>query len=155
MKRTWWFVLSSLQALISDFIYVDLVSSSSCGGSGGGGGGQDSGAAYSERQRQQQQDLEVHVMAIEERWFVLCGWIEERWKTLREALRLWRALQETSARLSGWIDGAESTIKKMEQSPTEETTQLVQQVKEIMVSYCSRCVCAMGMREGEQLRSFL
>ncbi len=58
-------------------------------------------AEEQEQQRQelrQQQDLEVHVMAIEERWFVLCGWLEERRRTLAEALRLWEAIKEDSER---------------------------------------------------------
>ncbi len=87
------------QALISDFIYVDMVATAAAGASpahAAEGSEQDQ-----EQQRQelrQQQDLEVHVMAIEERWFVLCGWLEERRRTLAEALRLWEAIREDSER---------------------------------------------------------
>ncbi len=98
-----------LQALISDFIYVDM-------------------------KAKDDYDLSVHVMAIEERWFVLCGWIEGRGTALEEASKLWSGLEEGARVLHGWMEEAERTVKRMEQSPTEEERHLLQQVKDIKVS---------------------
>ena len=95
LKLPYIIVLFLSQALISDFIYVDMAATAAAGASPA------HAAEEQGQQRQelrQQQDLEVHVMAIEERWFVLCGWLEERRRTLAEALRLWEAIREDSER---------------------------------------------------------
>lgn len=99
------------EAFISDFIYVVPNTSSPS----------------------QDQDLEGQVMAVAERWDVLCSWIEGRWKTLNEMAILWGQLEDDHNRLKEWLDGVEKALKLMESSPTEEFGQLTQQTKHIKV----------------------
>ena len=99
------------EAFISDFIYVVPNPSSPS----------------------QDQDLEGQVMAVAERWDVLCSWIEGRWKTLNEMAILWGQLEDDHNRLKEWLDGVEKALKLMESSPTEEFGQLTQQTKHIKV----------------------
>lgn len=73
-------------------------------------------------------------MAIEERWFVLCSWIENRWKTLTKAFHAWKRFENELQLQTRWLDTAEKTFRQMEQSPTEETKELMQQEKQISVS---------------------
>ncbi len=72
-------------------------------------------------------------MAIEERWFVLYNWNQQQWRKLKMLTRLWREFEEDSGLLAGWLIKGEQTFKKMEQSPTEETSQLAAQLKELTV----------------------
>ena len=109
------------QALISDFIYVDHQEQPSL---------QEGSSSCSDGKREQQQDeLEGQVMAIEERWFVLCSWLDDRGAALRRRLEF---AQETEA-LSEWMARAEGTLRGMEHSPTEESSKLLLQAKEIRV----------------------
>lgn len=101
--------------MISDFIYVDLSKPDQDGG----------GGSSSEH------DLEGHVMAIEERWFVLCRWIEERGRALHRCLEFAKEKEQ----LIEWLKNAEQTLRGMEQRPTEETSELLNQVKQIMVGH--------------------
>ena len=98
LKLPYIIVLFLSQALISDFIYVDMAATAAAGASQTHAEGSEQDQEQQRQEFRQQQDLEVHVMAIEERWFVLCGWLEERRRTLAEALRLWEAIKEDSER---------------------------------------------------------
>lgn len=79
------------------------------------------------------QDLEGQIMALDERWTVLCTWNERRWDALQEVLSLWRGFEGERLRMSRWLDAAEESCRNMERSPTEETNQLLLQATEIMV----------------------
>ena len=79
------------------------------------------------------QDLEGQIMALDERWIVLCSWNEKRRMKLREVLNLWKSFEEERLRLSRWFDTAEDAFRVMERSPTEETNELLLQATEITV----------------------
>jgi len=124
--------------VISDFIYVDAVTVAT-------NGEQQPAAA-----RPQQEDLEGHVMAMEERWCVLCDCIDRRRDALKEVLSLWLGVRKEAKELLEWMSCAEATFKKMEQSPTEETAQLMLQLEEITVSSLQLVVPRLGGR-GQRL----
>ena len=79
------------------------------------------------------QDLEGQIMALDERWIVLCTWNEKRKTKLREVIHLWKPFEDERLRLSRWIDTAEEAFRVMERSPTEETNELLVQATEITV----------------------
>ena len=134
------FFFSIFQALISSFIYVVPGSSnhnsSSLSNSSALNDSTSSKSAAKENASSAStavHDLEGNVMAIEERWCVLCGWIDQRWKKLDDILADWKQFEADKVTLMEWFDKAEQNLKLMERSPTEETNQLLQQVKDIMV----------------------
>ncbi len=79
-------------------------------------------------------DFEGQLMAVEERWTVLCDCIENRRASLERLRGLWNALDATKCELSDFIGCAEKSLRQMERSPTEEKDVLVQQLGEIAVS---------------------
>lgn len=108
--------VSSPKALISNFISVQPPE------------GKDSYLGFEEH------DLEGYLMAIEERWFVLCSWIENRSDVLNQVLKVWSQFEDDKKSLISWLDVVERGLKKMEQSPTEEKRQLLGQAQQITVS---------------------
>ena len=129
------------QALISDFIYVDHQDQPSLQEEDAKSDNEKHRQRLAEEQqrRQQQDELEGQVMAIEERWFVLCSWLDDRGAALRRRLEF---AQESTA-LSAWMAAAEGTLRGMEHSPTEESAKLLLQAKELMVGLLNVLFCVL------------
>ena len=98
---------------LADFVYIDTQGSESSS----------------------EQDLEDQLMALGERWSVLCTWVQERShriETLKEELR---QLEIQRLDITEWISNAESSLRKMEQESCRNPTEVAStQLKNLQVS---------------------
>jgi len=79
-------------------------------------------------------DLEGQLMALGERWTVLCTWVEERGMRLsciRDELEL---LEREKERLTTWLDRREGVLREMDRTPSDCREDLLRQGQLIAVS---------------------
>eukprot|EP00094_Tigriopus_californicus_P012072 TCALIF_11665-PA protein Name:"Similar to DMD Dystrophin (Gallus gallus)" AED:0.11 eAED:0.12 QI:11/0.44/0.31/0.89/0.88/0.89/19/143/3398 len=76
-------------------------------------------------------DLEGQLMALGERWTVLCTWIEERWKFLTKVANTWKKVEKEQDILRAWLSRVEKSLRQMERSPTEDRLELEEQCRVI------------------------
>lgn len=89
-----------------------------------------------------EQDLEGQLMALGERWTVLCTWVEERAEILRITRDELELLEREKERLILWLDQSEGALREMDRHPREHKEELVRQGqliavgKEVLILYC-------------------
>lgn len=72
-------------------------------------------------------DLEGQLMALGERWTVLCTWVEERAEILRITRDELELLEREKDRLTKWLDHRESALREMDRNPSENHEELGRQ----------------------------
>ena len=80
-------------------------------------------------------DLEGQLMALGERWTVLCTWVEERGMRLsciRDELEL---LEREKERLTAWLDKREGVLREMDRNPSDCRDDLLRQGQLIAVGH--------------------
>ena len=70
-----------------------------------------------------EQELEDQLMALGERWTVLCNWVEHRANLLEIAEEEVNQFSDNKADLVAWIDKTEIALKKMEQDSFQQSDQ--------------------------------
>jgi hypothetical protein len=119
---------------ISNFIYVETETAT---GSGSGTSStEDSGKSEvcKDDAFDDGGDLEGQLMALGERWTVLCTWVEERGMRLsciRDELEL---LEREKERLTAWLDRREGVLREMDRTPSDCREDLLRQGQLIAVS---------------------
>ena len=102
---------------------------------------------YVETEKQQQQqhsqsttnevkseiDLEGQLMALGERWTVLCTWVEERAEILRITRDELELLEREKERLIQWLDKRENALRDMDRNPSDNPEDLLRQGQLIAV----------------------
>ena len=84
-------------------------------------------------------DLEGQLMALGERWTVLCTWVEERGeinRIIRDELEL---MEREKERLTAWLDLREGALREMDRHPSDSRDDLLRQGQLIGVSLYSIC----------------
>ena len=114
---------------ISNFIYVETEN-----GAKSEIGGSQSGKTEEECD---QSDLEGQLMALGERWTVLCTWVEERAEILRITRDELELLEREKERLIEWLDDRESSLREMDRNPSDNQDELNRQGQLIVVRKCS------------------
>ena len=79
-------------------------------------------------------ELEDQLTALGERWVTLCRMCEERYTTLQQVDARWKQLEGDKVKLETWMAGVEGRLKEMERDLGVDTLQLLEQVKQVMVS---------------------
>ena len=79
-------------------------------------------------------ELEDQLTALGERWVTLCKMCEERYTSLQQLETQWSQLEQERFRLQGWMTNVEESLRAMERDMGVDTTQLLEQVKQVMVS---------------------
>ena len=110
---------------ISNFIYVETEN-----GAKSEIGGSQSGKTEEECD---QSDLEGQLMALGERWTVLCTWVEERAEILRITRDELELLEREKERLIEWLDDRESSLREMDRNPSDNQDELNRQGQLIVV----------------------
>ena len=110
---------------ISNFIYVETEN-----GAKSEIGGSQSGKTEEESD---QSDLEGQLMALGERWTVLCTWVEERAEILRITRDELELLEREKERLIEWLDDRESSLREMDRNPSDNQDELNRQGQLIVV----------------------
>ena len=78
-------------------------------------------------------DLEGQLMALGERWTVLCTWVEERAEILRITRDELELLEREKDRLTGWLDKRENALRDMDRNPSDNPEDLLRQGQLIAV----------------------
>lgn len=111
---------------ISNFIYVETDATRTSGGGASANDSKDGGST--------EVDLEGQLMALGERWTVLCTWVEERGeinRIIRDELEL---LEREKERLTAWLDLREGALREMDRIPSDIRDDLLRQGQLIAVS---------------------
>ena len=125
------FLLQDTVHSISNFIYVETETATS-GGSSSSTDGKKSEAGKDDA-FEDDGDLEGQLMALGERWTVLCTWVEERGMRLsciRDELEL---LEREKERLTTWLDKREGVLREMDRNPSDDREDLLRQGQLIAV----------------------
>ena len=80
-----------------------------------------------------QSDLEGQLMALGERWTVLCTWVEERAEILRITRDELHLLEREKERLSDWLNDRERVLREMDRNPSDNPEELQRQGQIIAV----------------------
>ena len=78
-------------------------------------------------------DLEGQLMALGERWTVLCTWVEERGEILRITRDELGLLESEKKRLNEWLERSESSLREMDRNPSDNRDNLLQQAQTVAV----------------------
>ena len=109
---------------LADFVYIDIAQ-------------EHLHPAASDSEQQQQvsteQDLEDQLMALGERWSILCTWVEERSQTIEALKEDLRQLEVQRLNLTEWMAGAEHDLKHMEQQPCHSQSEIGAQLQKLKV----------------------
>ena len=114
---------------ISNFIYVETETATS----GGSSTTNDKKSEAGKDDAFDDGDLEGQLMALGERWTVLCTWVEERGMRLsciRDELEL---LEREKERLTTWLDKREGVLRDMDRNPSDCREDLLRQGQLIAV----------------------
>ena len=131
MITIWFFLLQDTVHSISNFIYVETETATS-------GGSSSTNEKKSEAAKEDaidDVDLEGQLMALGERWTVLCTWVEERGMRLsciRDELEL---LEREKERLTTWLDKREGVLREMDRKPSDSREDLLRQGQLIAVGH--------------------
>ena len=93
-------------------------------------------------------DLEGQLMALGERWTVLCTWVEERAEILRITRDELELLEREKERLTGWLDKRENALRDMDRNPSDNPEDLLRQGQLIAVRkhfFCLKYYCVKGL----------
>ena len=126
---------------ISNFIYVETDQNASQperrrSGSNTDAGDDDSiviSGNNTELEECDQSDLEGQLMALGERWTVLCTWVEERAEILRITRDELHLLEREKERLSDWLNDRERVLREMDRNPSDNPEELQRQGQIIAV----------------------
>lgn len=120
-KTTFTYSLQDTVQSISNFIYVETEANRS-------NGNEDKASKEGEV------DLEGQLMALGERWTVLCTWVEEKAQILRITRDELELLESEKERLTGWLDKREGVLREMDRNPSDSREDLLRQGQLIAVS---------------------
>ncbi len=114
---------------ISNFIYVETDSTR------GANNSPDKGQTQSSPKdsNHSEVDLEGQLMALGERWTVLCTWVEERAEILRITRDELELLQREMEGLTAWLDKRENVLRDMDRHPNDNREDLTRQGQLIAV----------------------
>ena len=116
---------------ISNFIYVETtVNNSSSGDDSSSKKDFNSG----QNNVKSEMDLEGQLMALGERWTVLCTWVEERAEILRITRDELELLEREKDRLTVWLDKRGNALREMDRNPSDNPDDLLLQGQLIAVS---------------------
>ena len=126
---------------ISNFIYVETDQNASQSERRRSGSNTDAGDDDSivisgnntELEECDQSDLEGQLMALGERWTVLCTWVEERAEILRITRDELDLLEREKQRLSDWLNDRECVLREMDRNPSDNPEELQRQGQIIAV----------------------
>ena len=126
---------------ISNFIYVETDQNESQSERRRSGSNTDAGDDDSivisvnntELEECDQSDLEGQLMALGERWTVLCTWVEERAEILRITRDELDLLEREKQRLSDWLNDRECVLREMDRNPSDNPEELQRQGQIIAV----------------------
>ena len=108
---------------LADFVYIDIAQEHL-----------HPGASDTEQQQvSTEQDLEDQLMALGERWSILCTWVEERSQTIEALKEDLRRLEVQRLNLTDWMAGAEHDLKHMEQQPCHSQSEIGDQLQKLKV----------------------
>ena len=110
---------------ISNFIYVETEN----------GARQPDNSKAGDEEEIDETDLEGQLMALGERWTVLCTWVEERAEILRITRDELELLEREKDRLIKWLDLRESALREMDRNPSENHEELGRQGRLIAVGH--------------------
>ena len=118
---------------ISNFIYVETtVNNSSSGGDDSSSSKKDFNSG--QNNVKSEMDLEGQLMALGERWTVLCTWVEERAEILRITRDELELLEREKDRLTVWLDKRGNALREMDRNPSDNPDDLLLQGQLIAVS---------------------
>ena len=118
---------------ISNFIYVETtVNNSSSGGDDSSSSKKDFNSG--QNNVKSEMDLEGQLMALGERWTVLCTWVEERAEILRITRDEFELLEREKDRLTVWLDKRGNALREMDRNPSDNPDDLLLQGQLIAVS---------------------
>ncbi len=103
-------------------------------------------AVPDDKDKDGEQDLEGQLMALGERWSVLCTWVEERAEILRITRDELELLEKEKTRLCSWLDRREEDLRAMDRNPSEDSEQLSRQGQLISVSRKISLICRADLR---------
>ena len=113
---------------ISNFIYVETEN----------GAKAESSHSGKSEEESDQSDLEGQLMALGERWTVLCTWVEERAEILRITRDELELLEREKERLNEWLDDRECVLREMDRNPSDNQDELIRQGQLITVRTSER-----------------
>ena len=118
---------------ISNFIYVETtVNNSSSGDDSSSSSKKDFNSG--QNNVKSEMDLEGQLMALGERWTVLCTWVEERAEILRITRDELELLEREKDRLTVWLDKRGNALREMDRNPSDNPDDLLLQGQLIAVS---------------------
>ena len=118
---------------ISNFIYVETtVNNSSSGDDSSSSSKKDFKSG--QNNVKSEMDLEGQLMALGERWTVLCTWVEERAEILRITRDELELLEREKDRLTVWLDKRGNALREMDRNPSDNPDDLLLQGQLIAVS---------------------
>ena len=79
-------------------------------------------------------ELEDSLTTLGERWVTLCRLCEEKYNKLQQLDTRWKQLDTEKKKLETWMGEVEGNLKEMERDLSVDTAQLLEQVKQVMVS---------------------
>ena len=117
---------------ISNFIYVETTVNNSSSGDDSSSSKKDFNSG--QNNVKSEMDLEGQLMALGERWTVLCTWVEERAEILRITRDELELLEREKDRLTVWLDKRGNALREMDRNPSDNPDDLLLQGQLIAVS---------------------
>ena len=117
---------------ISNFIYVETTVNNSSSGDDSSISKKDFNSG--QNNVKSEMDLEGQLMALGERWTVLCTWVEERAEILRITRDELELLEREKDRLTVWLDKRGNALREMDRNPSDNPDDLLLQGQLIAVS---------------------
>ena len=117
---------------ISNFIYVETTVNNSSSGDDSSNSKKDFNSG--QNNVKSEMDLEGQLMALGERWTVLCTWVEERAEILRITRDELELLEREKDRLTVWLDKRGNALREMDRNPSDNPDDLLLQGQLIAVS---------------------
>ena len=117
---------------ISNFIYVETTVNNSSSGDDSSSSKKDFNSG--QNNVKSEMDLEGQLMALGERWTVLCTWVEERAEILRITRDELELLEREKDRLTQWLDKRGNALREMDRNPSDNPDDLLRQGQLIAVS---------------------